>query len=161
MPRCFTFGLPAILLVAGTLAADDGKPSGAREADERIRDALKLVHNKGADLYNESREFMGAYRMYQGALTTVRPLLANKPAAQRIIDEGLAVAEKEPSPAQKAFKLHETIEAVREMLKAGGGDAAPRSEASEKKKPMTETKPSIETKPTPQVFVAPPPHERK
>jgi hypothetical protein len=51
---------------------------------------------------------------------TVRPFLAHRPAAQKIIDEGLAAAESETSMAQKAFRLHEAIEAVRSHLKTGG-----------------------------------------
>jgi hypothetical protein len=146
--------------MTSSLIAQDAKPT-SREADERIRDALKTVHNKGADLYNESRDFMGTYRMYQGALVTVRPLLGNKPGAQRIIDEGLAVAEKEQAPAQKAFKLHETIEAVRELLKSGA-EAGPKTQPAETKKPAVETKPSIvDTKPRIQLEVAPPPHDKK
>jgi hypothetical protein len=55
--------------------------------------------------------------MYHGALLTVRPLIGHRPDAQKLIDAGLAAAEKETNAAQKAFRLHETIEAVRSNLK--------------------------------------------
>jgi hypothetical protein len=72
--------------------------------------------------------------MYQGALLTVRPLLAHHPAAQKMIDDGLAAAEKETNTAQKAFRLHEAIEAVRSHLKG----ETPKKSAEPKSK---ETKP--------------------
>ncbi len=85
--------------------------------DKIVVDTLRDIHNTGADLFNTSKDFAGTYRIYQGALLAVRPLLAHHAAAQKLIDDGLATAEKELNPAQKAFKLHETIEAVRSHLK--------------------------------------------
>jgi len=113
-------GLLLALLISNRLPADDPKLPDAAAFDKLVSDTLRDVHNKGADLYNVKKEFDGTYRMYQGALLTVRPLLAHHPAAQKMIDDGLAAAEAETSMAQKAFRLHEAIEAVRSNLKAGG-----------------------------------------
>ena len=88
-------------------------------------DALRDVHNKGADLYNTKKDSTGAYRMYQGALVTVRPLLGHRPDAQKIIDDGLAAAEKETNVAQKAFRLHEAIEGVRSQPEGRTGQRSP------------------------------------
>jgi outer membrane biosynthesis protein TonB len=105
-------------LVAGTAAAADGpKLPEVAAFDKLVVDALREVHNRGADLYNTSRDFEGSYRMYQGGLLAVKPLLAHRPAAQKLIDEGVEAADKEPTPARRAFKLHETIEAVRKSIK--------------------------------------------
>ena len=113
-------GLLLALLAAGPLLADDPKLPDAAAFDKLVVDTLRDVHNKGADLYNTKKEFDGTYRMYQGALLTVRPLLTHRPAAQKLIDEGLTAAEAETSTAQKAFRLHEAIEAVRKHLKETG-----------------------------------------
>jgi hypothetical protein len=118
-------GLLLALLISNRLPADDPKLPDATAFDRLVVDTLRDVHNKGADLYNVKKEFDGTYRMYQGALLTIRPLLAHRPAAQKIIDEGLAAAESEASMAQKAFRLHEAIEAVRSNLKAGGTPPKP------------------------------------
>jgi hypothetical protein len=100
------------------LGKDDGpKLPDTATFDKVVVDTLRDVHNRGAELFNEGKDYAGAYRMYQGALVTIRPLLAHRSDAQKIIDEGLAAAEKENSPATKAFKLHEAIEAVRTNLK--------------------------------------------
>jgi hypothetical protein len=113
--------LPLVLLLGGLLTivtrADDPKLPDVAAFDKLIVDTLRDVHNKGADLYNTKKEFEATYRLYQGALLTVRPFLAHRPAAQKLIDEGLAAAEQEPMQAQKAFRLHQTIEAVRAQLK--------------------------------------------
>ncbi|MBA4063785.1 MAG: hypothetical protein C0501_08745 [Isosphaera sp.] len=145
MPGRLLAGL-LLALVTGTAAAQDppdlrgwewhflakrlGRADGLPDAatfDRLVVDSLRDVHNRGADLYNTAKDHVGAYRMYQGGLLAVRPLLGHRPAAQKLIDDGLAAAEKEANPAQKAFKLHEAIEAVRADLKtsAKAAEVAP------------------------------------
>ncbi|HEV3437195.1 MAG TPA: carboxypeptidase-like regulatory domain-containing protein [Gemmata sp.] len=224
-------GLLLALITAGPLLADDPKLPDVKAYDKLVVDSLRDVHNKGADLFNESKDFIGTYRMYQGALLTVRPLLAHQPAAQKLIDDGLAMTEKgwfqlsdqlfmvlqkamvpeavlsklnplkdkalfrnefvseigkvltneernrfqdlilnyaavkAPTIAQKSFKLHETIEAVRALLKNGG---EPTTKAAETKKPAdkkptepTDTKKPTDKKPTQVYELAPQPREKK
>jgi hypothetical protein len=129
--------------------ADEPKLPDAKTFDKLVSDALKDVHNKGAELYNGTKDFTGAFRVYQGALETVRPLLAHRPEAQQLIDTGLAAADKEPDPARRAFLLHEAIESVRKNLKtAAAAEAKP--EAPPAKKPvekMPDDKKPAEKKP--------------
>jgi hypothetical protein len=110
-----------LLAHAATIAAQEPKFPDVKAFDKLVVDALREVHNKGADLFNTKKEFEGAYRMYHGALLTVRPLIGHRPEAQKMIEEGLAAAEKESNLAQRAFRLHETIEAVRSNLKGEPG----------------------------------------
>ncbi len=138
-----------LALLATAVSADDPKLPDVATFDRLVVDALRDAHNTGADLYNTKKEFDGTYRLYQGALMTVRPLLAHRPKAQQIIDDGIQAAEKEASTAQRAFKLHEAIEAVRTHLKAS--KATPPTDA---KKPGDAKKPADPT-------VAPPPREKK
>jgi hypothetical protein len=158
-------GLLLALLTAGSLLADDPKLPDVKTYDKLVVDSLRDVHNKGADLFNESKDFIGAYRLYQGALLTVHPLLAYRPAAQKLITDGIAAAEKETNITQKAFKLHETIEAVRALLKTAS-DPAAKPEGTKKTtdtKPTepTETKKPTDTKPTQLYELAPQPREKK
>jgi hypothetical protein len=143
-------GLLLALIATGPLLADDPKLPDVKAYDKLVVDSLRDVHNKGADLFNESKDFIGAYRLYQGALLTVRPLLAHRPAAQKLIVDGIAAAEKETMLSQKAFRLHETIEAVRALLKNGG---EPATKAEETKKPA-------DKKPTQLYELAPQPREK-
>jgi hypothetical protein len=131
--RCLA-ALLAFVLPA-TLCAQEPKLPDAKAFDKLVVDTLREVHNRGADLYNTKKEFEGTYRMYEGALVTVRPLLAHRPAAQKMIDDGLAAAEKEAAAAQKAFRLHEAIEAVRAHLKGDPGKK-PDDKKPEEKKPV-------------------------
>lgn len=107
----------AAAVVAGASAADPVTPGDAKAFDKLVVDTLRDVHNKGADLYNEKQDYHGAYRLYQGSLLTVRPLLAHHPTAQKAIDDGLAAADKEPDITRKGFILHEAIERVRADLR--------------------------------------------
>lgn len=95
--------------------------------DRTAVDVLKDVHNRGAELYNRG-DAAGCYRMYEGALTTVRPFLAHRPAVQKVIADGLAEVAGENDPKAQAFRLHEVIEQVRASLK------------EEMKKPAAEAK---------------------
>lgn len=105
------------LAFAASISAQEPKLPDVKTFDKLVVDTLRDVHNTGADLYNTRKDFEGTYRMYHGSLLTVRPLLGHRPDAQKLIDTGLAAAEKEASVAQKAFRLHEAIEAVRSNLK--------------------------------------------
>lgn len=106
---------------ASLTAAEDPKLPDTKAFDKTVIDALRAIHNKGADLYNTTKDYPAAYRLYQGALESVKPLLAHRPAAQKLIDDGLTAADKEADAARKAFILHETIESVRKNLKVANG----------------------------------------
>jgi truncated hemoglobin YjbI len=122
--------LIAVLLLTwlpGTSSAQDNK-----QLDQRIHDVLKDVINTGADVYNakaEDRDLYlremnraGCYRIYQGALLTVQPLLAHRPQLQKVIDNSFAKASTQASMAEKAFTLREALDEVRRVLKPGGDD---------------------------------------
>jgi hypothetical protein len=145
--------LAALALVAALGAcsarAADPKLPDVKAFDKAVIDSLREVHNRGADLYNTSNDHAAAYRLYQGALEAVRPLLAHRPDAQKMIDSGLAAAAKEGDTDRKAFVLHETIENVRKELKvANGFENAPAKKPAEKKEEKKpEAKKSEEKKP--------------
>ncbi|MBY0512639.1 MAG: carboxypeptidase-like regulatory domain-containing protein [Gemmataceae bacterium] len=138
-------GLVVAVATAGLGAAQDPKPlMDAKAFDKLVVDTLREVHDRGADLYNTRKDYAGAYRLYEGSLRTVRPMLAHRPDAQKIIDGGLAAAEKEPDPAGRAYLLHKAIEDVRANIR-GLPAKAPEEKKPEEKKP--ETKPMESKKP--------------
>ncbi len=104
------------IATAAEPAAGGSTPSTKSDPDRLVIDALKDVHNKGAELYNAG-DSPGCYRMYQGALLAVRPFLAHRPAIQKAIDDGLADVAKTEGVKIQAFRLHEVIEDVRGKLK--------------------------------------------
>src|SRR3954464_707374 len=109
----------AVLVLAGatTGTAADPVVVDPQAVDKLVDGTLRKVHDYGADLYNTKKDFAAAYRVYDGALRPVRPLLDHRPKAQERIDAGLTAAEKEADAAKQAFVLHETIEDVRTVLK--------------------------------------------
>jgi hypothetical protein len=107
--------------VNGPLGADE-KPRSSPDKDQKALDkkvfgTLRTVINTGADLYNRDRDYTGCYRLYQGSLLTLRPLLDTHPDLQKEIDTGLSTAEGQASIAARAFTLRSVLGKMRESLK--------------------------------------------
>lgn len=150
MNLAFGRALAAAVLVAvagGFTLAADQPAAGTQALDKAIAASLRDAHDRGADLYNMAKDYAGAYRLYEGALVAVKPLLAHRPEVQKAIATGLASASRDPDVARKAFLLHETIEKVRADLKGTG--AAPKKTPETKPKETTTPKPKAKDKTEP------------
>src|SRR5262245_10607219 len=66
-----------------------------KQIDNIVYKTLRTVINQGADLYN-SGDWAGCFRLYEGSLLTVRPLLDHHPALQKAIDAALVEAARTP-----------------------------------------------------------------
>jgi hemoglobin len=106
-----------VLALTGTYGAQDKQPAHDANA---LRDGLRDVINSGAELFNKYGDHAGCYRLYQGALLSIKPFLA--PAMQKEIDEAIAEAEDLPRYGARAFALRKTIDAIR----AQAGAAPPK-----------------------------------
>lgn len=109
----------AAVVVVGMVgvAATADAPAGDKAVqDKALFDALKEMHNRAADLYNQG-DANGSYRMFQGGLLLARPLLAHRPDVQKVVDDGMQKAERLASIPHRAVTLHKTIEKVRDRLK--------------------------------------------
>ena len=128
------FGL--LLLAPGSAAGAQTPAAGLStlQLEQAVADVLKEVHNRGADLYNRG-DHAGAYRMYEGALSSVRPFVAHRPAVLKAIEDGLNETAKADGVKVQAFRLHEVIEQVRADLKAEL--AKPAAAKPETPKPVT------------------------
>jgi hemoglobin len=126
--------------IAGFIRAEG--PSNPSSQDRQLADALRDMHNKAADLFNGAKDYNGAYRMFQGGLYVVRPLLNHRPDVQAILDQGMQEADRVASLPDRAMRLHKTIEDVRAKLR-----------------PASETKPAPATPPitNPPTNATPPP----
>jgi hypothetical protein len=109
-PRTVAVGA---LLVAVVVArgADDGD-KGNQAVDDKVYTTLKAVINEGAALYNQG-DASGSYRLFQGALMTVGPLLGHRPALQKSIESGLAKAKAAPSCRHQAHELRKVLDSIR------------------------------------------------
>lgn len=120
-------------LCAAALAATAPAQPPAAGVDKLADEVLKDVHNRGAELYNRG-DPAGCYRMYQGALLTIRPFLAHRPEAQKALDTGLAEVAKSTDPKVQAFRLHVIIEQVRADLKKSAAATKTTGKPQEKEK---------------------------
>ncbi|MBA2226140.1 MAG: hypothetical protein WHU94_10465 [Thermogemmata sp.] len=137
-------------------------PTDPAAFDRLVVDTLRDVHNLGAELYNNSRDYAGTYRLYHGALLTVRPLLSHRPPVQQRIDLGLQEVEREPTLAHKAFRLHVVIEDVRSELKKTASAPKPPEKKPQDKPPLPpEKKPQDKPPLPPEKKSPPPPPENK
>jgi hemoglobin len=111
-----------VLAVAGAGQAADEKMAGPMDRkalDAALYNNLRDVINRGAALYN-SGDQAGCYRLFEGALMAVRPLLAHHPDLQKAITDSLTSAEQDPMLNRRAFALRTVLDRVRDEIKPGG-----------------------------------------
>jgi hypothetical protein len=117
MPQ--SLGILALLLLLVLVPVGMSAPPAStshRDLNQTALDTLKLLHNRGADLYNAD-DPRGCLQVYESAITAIRPFLAHVPKIQKLLDDGVAEASKLTSIKAQAFKLHEVIEQARTALK--------------------------------------------
>jgi hemoglobin len=122
-------------LVAAALAVSSGGAARAAEdrgMDEKVYSTLIHIINDGVDLYN-ARDYAGCYRLWQGSLKTLRPLLEHHEAWQKQIDAALAGAEGQPRLAERDWVLRRAMDKILDDIhpapktEAGPARGAPRS----------------------------------
>lgn len=118
LPACL-----ALLLGSTVARAQDSKA-----LDGMIYTNLKEVINHGADLYN-SGDWNGCYRLWEGALMSIKPLLAHHGDLQKTIDTALTNARQESMLYRRAFVLRTVLDQVRSELKGG---APPKAKGTDK-----------------------------
>jgi hypothetical protein len=113
--------MTAIGLMTGSLARAQDKTVPKHDA-RVLRESLREVINAGADLFNVQGDHAGCYRLYQGSLLAIRPVL---PAdLQAAITQSLRSAERLPRYSDKAFELRKAIDAVRDWSDGGADGKA-------------------------------------
>ncbi len=113
----FAFLILILLPLASIAPAQTPAPIPARDLDAIAVEVFKEMHNKGAELYNAG-DASGCLKVYATALLTAKPFLKHRPAIQKLIDEGLADAEKADGAKLQAFGLHKLFLKVRAELEA-------------------------------------------
>jgi hemoglobin len=102
----------ALLAGAGRAAEDKAAPLESKALDTALYNNLRDVINRGADLYN-SGDWAGCYRLYEGALMAVKPLLDHRKGLQAEITKGITDAERDPVLYRRAFVLRSVIDKIR------------------------------------------------
>ncbi len=116
------FCTPRVLALAGlfavasvVLAHPKDEAEANRKLDKKLNSILIQVTNEGAALYNNG-DPSGCYRLFQGALLAVAPMLEHRPALKNSVAEKLAKAPAQPSCAHRAFYLRKVIDDVRKEI---------------------------------------------
>jgi hemoglobin len=111
----------AVLVLAGAAAAQEkklaAKPLERKTLDESIYQSLRGVIDHGADLYNQG-DWNGCYRLWEGALMSVKPMLDHRPKLQEAIDSGLSKARQDPVLWQRAWALRPVLDKIRSDINA-------------------------------------------
>jgi hypothetical protein len=130
--------LAAVVLTSTSRAGPDrGAPPATqrKSTDTVLFNALRDVINRGAKLYNAG-DPAACYRLYEGSLRTIRPLLEHHEKLPRLIDNALASAGEDPYVWRRAFTLRRALDKVRDRLNPS---------------PKLEQLPKLEKLPLPQV----------
>jgi hypothetical protein len=127
----------AVLLhLIGPSAAQERKGETQRGAE--LYQSLRETINVGANLYNRFGDHTGCFRVYQGALISVKPFLT--PELQKKVDAVLEKAEQLPTFSDRAFELRTVIDEIREKNRPASKNEE--VEKTPEKKEATETLPA-------------------
>jgi hypothetical protein len=118
-PRIVALAVALGLAAAGP-AEEAAPPPAAPPADAKALEAtlyrtLRDVINRGVDLYRRD-DHAACYRLYEGSLMTLKPLLGHRQELQKEIDKRLEGARRDPLMWRRAFTLRSALDKVREEL---------------------------------------------
>lgn len=141
--RCHNLLLVALFLTGLFPAAASAQDS--KKFDAQIYESLREVINAGAELYNKEesdpvlreQNRAACYRLYQGSLITLEPLVPHRPEMQKIIHDGLFRAVGLRSNAERAFALNKVLSEIRDLVNP--------KQASTDKKTVVESSSAPET----------------
>ncbi|MFO0866755.1 MAG: hypothetical protein U0744_19300 [Gemmataceae bacterium] len=127
--------LAALAFIASPAHGQSVQPTQAQAA--KLYESLRDTINHGAEVFNQQADYAGCYRVFEGALLSIKPLASSNRAKE--IDEALTKAARMARFEDKAYQLRTVLDAVREDF---------RVLARTKDEPKQETKklPPIETK---------------
>lgn len=104
-----------ILVAAGGLVRADDKPIDRTDLDKRIVGAVYESALLGTNLFNNDKNYEGCYRLYQGTLKALVPLLDHRSKLQATVKMRLERAEKMRS-ADAAFELRTALDEIQNEI---------------------------------------------
>ena len=112
-----------ILALATSGLAADGSLS-PRDLDSRIDQTIVRTISIGAPLYNQG-DPAGCYRLYQGALIAIEPLLGHRAELRQDVAKGLNDVESVRTYAQRATDLRRILDRVLSAVRTSPSPAPP------------------------------------
>ena len=122
LARTFMATALVLALLATTGRSDEGSPS-TRELDSRIDRAIYQTVNLGAVIFNQG-DHAGCYRLYQGALLSLEPMLAHRAGVRQDVAKGLRDVDALPSYTQRAIELRKVLDNVLTAVRSGPAQGA-------------------------------------
>jgi hemoglobin len=104
-------GLPPLLHAAGQ-AAD---PLSRKALDQHLSGILSSTVDQGADIFNRGNH-EGCYRLYQGSLQAILPLLDHRPDMKAKAMTKMRQAAMMHRPADQAWQLRKAIDEIQTAL---------------------------------------------
>jgi hemoglobin len=117
------------LVAAGAMARSDDKPVDRSDLDKRIVGAVYETAKLGTDIFNKGNH-EGCYRLYEGALIALVPMLDHKPVLQGKVQKRLERAAGMKS-ADAAFELRTALDEIQNDI------APPKGKGAKEKEPKT------------------------
>jgi len=94
--------------------ADEGSVT-TKDLDSRVEKAIFQTINVGVPMFN-GRDAAGCYRVYQGSLIAIGPMLSHRPDLQAAVQNALASTESMGTYEQRAFALRAVLDNVRSSV---------------------------------------------
>jgi hemoglobin len=110
--RIVAVAVLALGLSAAARAQD--RPLERTELDKRVVDAVYQTALLGTEIYNKGKHDE-CFRLYQGALTALQPLLDHRPALMRSVRDRVEKA-KGMKPSDGAFALREALDEIQNEI---------------------------------------------
>ena len=121
------------LLIASAAHADD-KPLERLDLDQRIVKSVYETALLGTDLFNKGKH-EECFRLYQGALIAIQPLLDHRPKLMALVKDRMDKANV-MKPAEGAFVLREALDEIQNEI-APSDKREPKKELSPKSPKQT------------------------
>jgi hemoglobin len=110
--------MTVLILAIGTATRADDTPLDRAELDRRVVFAVYDAAVKGTELWNKSQNYEGCFRLYQGTLAAVIPLLDHRPklaaAAKAKLDKAASM-----TAVEGAFLLREALDDIQYDIAPG------------------------------------------
>ena len=110
-------GSTLLLLSAVTVCRADDKPLDRLELDRRIVKTVYDTALQGTALFNDGKPD-DCYRLYQGALLAIQPLLDHRQNLMRLVRDKMDKAAS-MKPAEGAFVLRDALDAIQNEIAPG------------------------------------------
>jgi hemoglobin len=121
----------------GATAWPDDRPIDRAEVDKRVVWSIYEIALKGTEIFNQGKHDE-CFRLYQGVLTGIEPLLDHRPQLRDSVKQKLERA-KSMKGVEGAFVLREAMDEIQdEIAPPSGSDAKVESKPAPKKRPLWE-----------------------